>query len=62
MPKTDRKTPSRSSKPRRGKGRVKIELFGKAAIDKKVGTSGKTGRIYVPPEWVGHQVLVIRLD
>lgn len=56
-------TKSRLAAPKsKAKGRVKIELHGKASIDRKVGTSGKTGRIYVPPEWIGHQVFVIRLD
>lgn len=41
---------------------VKIELYGKDMIEKTVGTSGKTGRIYLPPEWVGHQVLIVRVD
>jgi hypothetical protein len=43
-------------------GNVKFEILGKAMIEKKVGSSGKTGRIYVPPEWVDHQVIIIKLD
>jgi len=44
------------------KGSIKIEVYGKAMIERKVGSSGKTGRIYVPPGWVGHEVRVIRVD
>ncbi|MBN2126118.1 MAG: DUF2080 family transposase-associated protein [Deltaproteobacteria bacterium] len=43
-------------------GRVRFELYGEAMIEKTVGLSGKTGRIYVPPEWVGHQVKIIKID
>lgn len=51
-----------SAPKRNGENRVKIEIHGKDSVDRKVGTSGKTGRIYLPPEWIGHQVFVIRLD
>lgn len=44
------------------KGDVRFELYGKAMVEKTVGSSGKTGRIYVPPEWIGHQVVIIKVD
>lgn len=31
-------------------------------VEKRVSTGGNSGRVYVPPEWVGHRVAVIRLD
>jgi putative transposon-encoded protein len=44
------------------KGRVKFEAFGEEMLEKKVSLSGNSGRIYLPPDWVGHQVKIIRID
>lgn len=44
------------------KGSVKFEVFGNAIVEKKVKISGNSGRIYLPPDWVGHSVKIIRLD
>lgn len=44
------------------KGSVKFEVFGEEIIEKKVKRSGNSGRIYLPPEWVGHQVKIIRMN
>jgi len=44
------------------KGKVKFEAFGEEMIEKKVSLSGNSGRIYLPPDWVGHQVKIIRID
>lgn len=43
-------------------GSVKFEVYGNAMIEKKVRVSGNSGRIYLPPDWVGHHVKIIRLD
>ena len=32
---------------------------GKALIEKKVKQSGNSGRVYLPPNWVGHDVKII---
>ena len=32
---------------------VKFEIFGKEMIEKRVNPSGNSGRVYLPPEWVG---------
>jgi putative transposon-encoded protein len=42
--------------------KAKFEVYGEEMIDKCVKPSGKSGRIYLPPEWVGKNVKVIRLD
>ncbi len=42
--------------------KVKFEIYCKEIIEKKVKQSGRSGRIYLPPEWVGKSVKVIRLD
>jgi putative transposon-encoded protein len=44
------------------KGKVKFEAFGEEMLEKKVSLSGNSGRIYLPPDWVGHQVKIIRID
>ncbi len=42
--------------------RVKFEIYGEEMIEKKVKLSGNSGRVYLPPNWVGHQVKIIRVD
>lgn len=44
------------------RGKVKFEAFGEEMLEKKVSLSGNSGRIYLPPDWVGHQVKIIRMD
>lgn len=41
---------------------VKFEVFGEEMIEKNVRSSGNSGRVYLPPEWVGHRVKIIRID
>ena len=47
--------PGRSPKARFG-------VFGEEMIEKEVKWSGNTGRVYLPPEWVGKYVKIIRID
>jgi len=44
------------------KGSVKFEIFGEEIIEKKVKRSGNSGRIYLPPKWVDHQVKIVRMN
>ena len=41
--------------------KVKFEIFGEEMIEKHVKLSGNSGRVYLPPNWVGHKVKIIRL-
>jgi len=41
---------------------VRFEVYGQEMIEKCVKPSGNSGRIYLPPHWVGRQVKIIRLD
>ncbi len=41
---------------------VKFEIYGEEMIEKKVKSSGNSGRVYLPPNWVGHHVKIIRID
>ena len=42
--------------------KVKFEIYGEEMIEKKVKLSGNSGRVYLPPNWVGHNVKIIRID
>jgi putative transposon-encoded protein len=53
MPETDEK-----DKP----PKAKFEVFGEEMIEKEVKQSGNSGRVYLPPEWVGKHVKIIRID
>lgn len=48
--------------PERPPSRVKFEVYGEEMIEKMVKSSGNSGRVYLPPNWVGHQVKIIRID
>lgn len=41
--------------------RNKFEVFGEEMIEKEVKQSGNSGRVYLPPEWVGKHVKIIRM-
>ncbi|MBN1104686.1 MAG: DUF2080 family transposase-associated protein [Deltaproteobacteria bacterium] len=43
-------------------GKVKFEVYGEEMIEKRVRLSGNSGRVYLPPDWVNHQVKIIRVD
>jgi putative transposon-encoded protein len=45
-----------------GQGSVKFEVYGEEMLEKEVKLSGNSGRVYLPPDWVGHQVKIIRVD
>lgn len=40
---------------------VKFEVFGEEMLEKQVKPSGNSGRVYLPPDWVGSRVKVIRI-
>ena len=42
--------------------RVKFEIYGEEMIEKKVKSSSNSGRVYLPPHWVGSHVRIIRMD
>jgi putative transposon-encoded protein len=46
---------------RAGRDKVKFEVFGEEMLEKSVKASGNSGRIYLPPEWIGARVKVIKL-
>jgi len=44
------------------KGKVKFEVYGEEMVEKLVKQSGNCGRVYLPPDWVGRRVKIIRID
>jgi len=64
-------TLQKSNKPKENAGqskdfdalsRTEFRVFGQEMLEKRVKTSGKTGRVYLPGDWVGKQVKIIRID
>ena len=45
-----------------GPRRSKFGIFGKELIEKEVKKSGNSGRVYLPLNWVGKHVKIIRID
>ena len=42
--------------------RAKFEVFGEEMIEKEVKQSGNSGRVYLPPDWIGKHVKIVRMD
>ena len=45
-----------------GSPKTRFGIFGEEMIEKEVKLSGSTGRIYLPLDWVGKNVKIIRVD
>jgi putative transposon-encoded protein len=54
------RSPERSDQTFQNK--VKFEIFGEEMLEKEVKLSGNSGRVYLPPDWVGHRVKIVRID
>ena len=46
----------------REQGNVKFEVYGEEMVEKVVKLSGNSGRVYLPPDWVGRHVKIVRVD
>ena len=42
--------------------KTEFRVLGEEMIEKEVKTSGKTGRVYLPGDWVGRLVKIIRMN
>jgi hypothetical protein len=42
--------------------KTEFRVLGEEMVEKKVKTSGKTGRVYLPGHWVGRIVKIIRIN
>lgn len=40
--------------------KVKFEIYGDEMIEKTVNSSGNSGRVYLPPDWIGKKVKVVK--
>lgn len=58
----ENKAANRESVVEQASSKVKFEIYGEEMIEKKVKSSGNSGRVYLPPNWVGHHVKIIRID
>ena len=69
MPNEKKQTPNKDKEPTvdasnnvdAQKNKVKFEIYGEEMIEKRVKSSGNSGRVYLPPNWVGHKVKIIRI-
>src|SRR5208337_365137 len=48
--------PSPEDKAEAARYKVKFEVFGEEMVEKRVKPSGNSGRVYLPPDWVGCRV------
>jgi putative transposon-encoded protein len=48
--------------PEKKGGKIKLELYGEEIVEKVVRPSAGSGRVYLPPDWVGCRVKIIRLE
>lgn len=62
MPAERNSTNNKDSTVVTNQSKVKFEIYGEEMIEKKVKSSGNSGRVYLPPNWIGHQVKIIRID
>lgn len=46
----------------RAKRESRFEVWGEEMLEKTVAKSGSSGRVYLPPDWIGKRVKVIRVD
>ncbi len=59
---SDHKEISARPKQQRQSAKIKFGVFGKELIEKEVKKSGNSGRVYLPWDWVGKHVKIIRID
>ena len=52
----------RSAVDEMNRGKVKFEVYGEEMVEKTVKLSANSGRVYLPPDWVGSRVKIIRVD
>ncbi len=57
---TDEKKTDAKGKIDYSRKKVKFEIYGEEIIEKKVNSGGNSGRVYLPPDWIGTRVKVIK--
>lgn len=62
MPEEKKSKNGKESPPDGADGKVKLVVYGEEMVEKVVKLSGNSGRVYLPPDWVGCRVKIIRVD
>ncbi len=62
MPNEPRKQQEKTVPESKDRRKVKFEVYGEEMVEKIVKLSGNSGRVYLPPDWVGSRVKIIRID
>ncbi|MCF8145838.1 MAG: DUF2080 family transposase-associated protein [Deltaproteobacteria bacterium] len=62
MPEEKKPKKEKNGAPDPDRGKVKLEVYGEEMVEKVVRQSGNSGRVYLPPDWVGCRVKIIRLN
>ncbi|MBF0474514.1 MAG: DUF2080 family transposase-associated protein [Deltaproteobacteria bacterium] len=62
MPKTDNSTSVGKETIRPHGALVQFVVYGEEMLEKEVKLSCNSGRVYLPPDWVGKHVKIIRID
>jgi len=62
MPNQNKSNSTTSVETSKEKRKVKFEVYGEEMVEKVVKLSGNSGRVYLPPDWVGCRVKIIRID
>ena len=42
--------------------KVRFEVYGEEIVEKVVKPSGNSGRIYLPQDWIGYSVKIVKVD
>ena len=61
-PKINPKAASKKPVPADKAPKAKFGVFGEEMIEKEVKPAGNSGRVYLPLDWVGKHVKIIRID
>ncbi len=62
MPNEPKKQEEKAVPESKDRRKVKFEVYGEEMVEKIVKLSGNSGRVYLPPDWVGSRVKIIRID
>ena len=62
MPNESKRPQAQSTPVPKDRRKVKFEVYGEEMVEKVVKLSGNSGRVYLPPNWVGSRVKIIRID
>ena len=58
----DSASASKHPSPVKKGGKIKLVAYGEEMLEKEVRPSGIAGQLYLPKDWVGCRVKIIRLD